>query len=91
MFAMDVSAIPPRPPVTGSSAAPALSSAAASSLDGLQAAQDQVDQGAKAIAGGNLDPAVIVDVTSAEVDYAANAKVFKASTDLSRRLIDELA
>ncbi|KAA0571709.1 hypothetical protein TSH7_03060 [Azospirillum sp. TSH7] len=63
----------------------------ASALDGLQDAQARTDAASEQIAAGNLDPAVVLDLTSAQVDFAANAKVLQATQENSRRLLDMLA
>lgn len=60
-------------------------------LDGLQDAQARTDTASEQIAAGNLDPAVVLDLTSAQVDFAANAKVLQATQENSRRLLDMLA
>ena len=66
--------------------------------DPLQAAlQGAIDSTARltesvqALAEGNLDPAVVLDIRSAEVALAANAKVAKAADEGFRRLLDVLA
>ncbi|CAO3419155.1 hypothetical protein [Azospirillum endophyticum] len=63
----------------------------ASALDGLQDAQARTEAASEQIAAGNLDPAVVLDLTSAQVDFAANAKVLQATQENSRRLLDMLA
>lgn len=63
----------------------------ASALDGLQDAQARTEAASEQIAAGNLDPAVVLDLTSAQVDFAANAKVLQATQANSRRLLDMLA
>ena len=62
-----------------------------SALDGLQDAQARTEAASAEIAAGNLDPAVVLDLTSAQVDFAANAKVLQATQENSRRLLDMLA
>lgn len=63
----------------------------ATAYAGLQNAQNRVDQGARQVASGNLDPAVVVDIKSAETDFAANVKVMRADQENSKRLLDMLA
>lgn len=63
----------------------------ASALDGLQDAQARVADGAEQIAAGNLDPAVVVSITNAQTDFAANAKVFEATQENTKRLLDMFA
>ena len=63
----------------------------ASALDGMQDAQARTEAASEQIASGNLDPAVVLDLTSAQVDFAANAKVLQATQENSRRLLDMLA
>lgn len=62
-----------------------------SAADGMQDAQARVAAASEQIASGNLDPAVVLDLTSAQVDFAANAKVLQATQENSRRLLDMLA
>lgn len=62
-----------------------------SAVDGLQDAQARTEAASEQIAAGNLDPAVVLDLTSAQVDFAANAKVLQATQENSRRLLDMLA
>lgn len=63
----------------------------ASALDGLQDAQVRTEAASAQIAAGNLDPAVVLDLTAAQVDFAANAKVLQATQENSQRLLDMLA
>lgn len=63
----------------------------ASALDGVQDAQARTEAASAQIAAGNLDPAVVLDLTAAQVDFAANAKVLQATQENSRRLLDMLA
>lgn len=63
----------------------------ATSVEGLQDAQARVDDGAAQIAAGNLDPAVVLSITNAQIDFAANAKVFKAGQENAQRLLDMFA
>ena len=63
----------------------------ASALDGMQDAQARTEAASEQIASGNLDPAVVLDLTSAQVDFAANAKVLQATQENSRHLLDMLA
>lgn len=72
---------------------PVPSQAAASppGLDGLQDAQARMDGAAEQIAAGTLDPAVVLDITSAKIDFAASAKVMEASQENTKRLLDMLA
>ncbi|PWC33465.1 hypothetical protein [Azospirillum sp. TSO35-2] len=75
----------------GSVAATPLAQPQASALGGMQDAQARVADASAQIASGNLDPAVVLDLSSAQVDFAANATVLQASQDNSRHLIDMLA
>ena len=63
----------------------------AGALDGLQDAQARTEAASAQIAAGNLDPAVVLDLTAAQVDFAANAKVLQTTQENSRRLLDMLA
>ncbi|AWK86569.1 hypothetical protein [Azospirillum thermophilum] len=60
-------------------------------LEGLQAAQARLDGAAERIAAGSVDPAVVLDISSARIDFAASAKVMEASQENTRRLLDMLA
>ncbi len=63
----------------------------AGALDGLQNAQARTEAASAEIAAGNLDPAVVLDLTAARVAFAANAKILQATQENSRRLLDMLA
>jgi len=75
----------------GSATSSSLYTPQATALDGLQNAQARVADASEQLAAGNLDPAVIVDVTSAQIDFAANAKVLEATQENTKRLLDMLA
>lgn len=75
----------------GSVPSPSLFQPQATALGGLQDAQARVADASEQLAAGNLDPAVVVDITSAQVDFAANAKVLQTSQENTRRLLDMLA
>ncbi|NYZ17801.1 hypothetical protein HL658_35105 [Azospirillum sp. RWY-5-1] len=60
-------------------------------VNGMQEAQAQMAAAAETIAAGRLEPAVILDITSAELNFAANAKVLQAADDNTKRLLDVLA
>ncbi len=63
----------------------------ATALGGMQDAQARVADASEQVAAGNLDPAVVVSIGAAEVDFAANAKVLQATQDNTKRLLDMLA
>lgn len=63
----------------------------ASALDGIQGAQARMQDATEQLAAGNLDPAIVLDVTSAQIDFAANVKVMQASQENTKRLLDMLA
>lgn len=75
----------------GSVPSPSLFQPQAAALGGLQDAQARVADASEQLAAGNLDPAVVVDITSAQVDFAANAKVLQTSQENTKRLLDMLA
>lgn len=75
---------------TGAPAMP-LPDPMATALAGVQNAQARADAATQQIATGNLDPAVIVDVTSAQLDFAVNAKVLQTSADMTKKLLDVTA
>lgn len=70
---------------------PMLAQPQATAFAGLQDAQARVQEATEQIAGGNLDPAVVLSISSAEVDFAANAKVMQTAQDNTKRLLDMLA
>lgn len=70
---------------------PTLMQPQASALGGMQDAQARMMGAVEQLAGGNLDPAVVVDVTSAQIDFAASAKVLQATQENTKRLLDMLA
>lgn len=61
------------------------------SLEGFQDAQAALQVAADAVAGGNADPAVILDVKQAEVTAGISAAVMKADQQNFKRLLDILA
>lgn len=60
-------------------------------LDGFRDAQSALAAAADAVAGGNADPAVILDVKQAEVTAGVSAAVMKADQQNFQRLLDILA
>ncbi|GAA4251386.1 hypothetical protein GBZ26_23210 [Azospirillum formosense] len=81
---MDISAL-------GAPRMPSLPDAQASALAGLQGAQSRADEAGAQLAAGNLDPAVVVSLSSAQTDFAANVKVMQAAQDNTKRVLDMLA
>lgn len=75
----------------GAAGAASLSSVNTSAVAGLQKNQARVADGAEQLAAGNLDPAVVVDISAAQTNFAANVAVLKTSDDMSKRLLDMLA
>lgn len=65
--------------------------AQASALAGLQSAQAQVADGAAQLAAGAVDPAVVLQISAAQQDFAASATVFRVADENTRRLLDVLA
>lgn len=74
----------------GSAGGSTLSSVGTSALSGLQKAGTRVAEGAEQLAAGNLDPAVVLDISTAQTGFAANVAVLKSADDMSRRLLDML-
>lgn len=72
-------------------AASPIPSPQASALAGMREAQAQVAAATGKIAAGSLEPAVILDITGAELNFAANAKALQAADDNTRRLLDVIA
>ncbi|MFY8094548.1 MAG: hypothetical protein ACOVN0_13815 [Niveispirillum sp.] len=60
-------------------------------LEGFQGAQQAVQVAADAVANGNADPAVILDVKQAEVTAGISAAVMKADQQNFQRLLDIMA
>ncbi len=60
-------------------------------LEGFQGAQASLQVAADAVANGNADPAVILDVKQAEVTAGVSAAVMKADQQNFQRLLDILA
>jgi hypothetical protein len=60
-------------------------------LQGFQDAQAALQVAADLVAGGNADPAVILDVKQAEVAAGISAAVLKADQQNFKRLLDILA
>jgi flagellar basal body rod protein FlgC len=75
----------------GVPAAPTLFAPTSTALTGMADAQARVQDGAVQIAAGNVDPAVVVDISSAQIDFAANVKVLQAGQENTKRLLDMLA
>ncbi|MDQ2101852.1 hypothetical protein [Azospirillum isscasi] len=81
---MDISAL-------GTPTMPSLPSAQASALAGLQGAQARADEAGAQLTSGNIDPAVVVSLSAAQTDFAANVKVMQAAQDNTKRVLDILA
>ncbi|WP_155524568.1 hypothetical protein [Oleisolibacter albus] len=65
-------------------------SAFTAAASGFSAAQARVAEDAAALAAGELDPAVIVDLRQGQVAAAASAKVLRSQQDSFSRLLDIL-
>lgn len=81
---MDISAL-------GTPRMPSLPDAQSSAMAGLQGAQARADEAGAQIAAGNIDPAVVVSLSAAQTDFAANVKVMQAAQDNAKRVLDLLA
>jgi hypothetical protein len=77
--------------IGSATSSPSLVQPQATALSGLQDAQARVSDGAEQLAAGNLDPAVVLSISSAQIDFAANAKVFEATQENTKRLLDMFA
>lgn len=75
----------------GSATSPSLFQPRATALGGMRDAQARVAEASGQLAAGNLDPAVVVDVMSAQTDFAANATMLKSTQENTERLLDMLA
>lgn len=75
----------------GAPSLPTLPEPQASALSGLQGAQARAEDAGAQLAAGNIDPAVVVSLSSAQVDFAANAKVMQAADENTKRMLDILA
>lgn len=68
-----------------------LQPAQAAALAGMQDAQARAADGAQQVASGSADPAVVLEISAAQQDFAASATVFRAADENTRRLLDVLA
>lgn len=75
----------------GAPSLPTLPDPQASALAGLQGAQARAEDAGAQLAAGNLDPAVVVSLSSAQTDFAANVKVMQAADENTKRMLDILA
>lgn len=75
----------------GAPATPTLFAPQSTALSGMADAQARVQAAGEQLAAGNLDPAVVLEISSAEIDFAANAKVMATAQDNTKRLLDMLA
>lgn len=75
----------------GATSLPNLPEPQASALAGLQGAQARAEDAGAQLAAGNIDPAVVVSLSSAQVDFAANVKVMQAADENAKRVLDILA
>jgi hypothetical protein len=57
-------------------------------IEGLKKAQSTVEDAAQNIAGGSLDPADIVSLSTAALSFKANAAVIKTENEATRSLLD---
>lgn len=62
-----------------------------SAVAGLERAKAQVNQAGQEVASGNLDPAVVVQLTTAHIQFAASAKMIQMSGEMSKHLLDMVA
>ena len=75
----------------GTPSLPNLPEPQASALAGLQGAQARAEDAGAQLTAGNIDPAVVVSLSSAQVDFAANVKVMQAADENTKRMLDILA
>ncbi len=57
-------------------------------IEGLKKAQSTVEDAAQNIAGGSLDPADIVSLSTAALSFKANAAVIKTENEATKSLLD---
>lgn len=57
-------------------------------IEGLRKAQSTVEDAAQNIAGGSLDPADIVSLSTAALSFKANAAVIKTENEATKSLLD---
>ncbi|WP_448206675.1 hypothetical protein [Azospirillum sp. sgz302134] len=74
----------------GAPTLPTLPEPQAAALAGLQDAQARAQDAGTQLAAGNLDPAVVVSLSSAQTDFAANVKVMQAAQENTKRMLDML-
>lgn len=85
---MDISGI-----AGGGAGAGALASSSpqASALNGMADAQARMDVAAEILSTAPATPEVVLDVSMAEVQFAASAEILKSSQDNTKKLLDVLA
>jgi flagellar basal body rod protein FlgC len=66
-------------------------SAMLTARDGLSNIQTRVADDAGKLAGGDLDPAVVVDLKVDKLAFSANVAVIQASDSMTKKLLDTLA
>ncbi|WP_448189915.1 hypothetical protein [Azospirillum sp. sgz301742] len=66
-------------------------SAALSAFDGLSGAQARIAEGSQRIAEGELEPAVVVDILAAKVQFQVSAAVLKMTNETDKQILDLLA
>lgn len=60
-------------------------------LSGLADARNKLDEAAKALATGPATPEVVLDVSQAQLQFAASAEVLNTAQDNTKRLLDILS
>lgn len=60
-------------------------------LSGLADARNRLDTAAEALATGPATPAVVLDVSQAQFQFAASAEVLNTAQENSKRLLDILS
>jgi len=68
-----------------------LGSAAQSAIEGLKRAEEKTLQAAQSIAEGPVDPADIVSLSLAALDFKANVAVLKSTDEQTKSLLDIVA
>lgn len=75
----------------GGSTALSLSDPQASALSGMADAQNKMADAAQKMTTGPATPEVVLDLSNAQMQFAAGAEVLKTSQENTRKLLDVLA
>ena len=66
-------------------------SAALSASDGMNSAQARIAVGSQRIADGELEPAVVMDIMAAKVQFQVSATMLKVSNESNKQILNLFA